>query len=98
MEDHQRIGRWMRKAMTDIGPYMVSHPNFNPKFKVWSHDDGAQMPWGVVRIEFRGEMAVFGSISPRGPHAADLMVQSGYRMAQQSCLRCHNMGPNGGRK
>ncbi len=83
---------------SDMGPYMVSHPNFTPTFKVLSQDDEAQIPWGVVRIEFRDAMSVFGSISPRGPHAADPMVQSGYRIAQQSCLRCHNMGSNGGRK
>ena len=47
-------------------------------------------------IEFRSERAVFGSIAPHGPHAADPAVQSGYRIAQQNCLRCHNLGPNGG--
>jgi cytochrome c553 len=73
---------------------MVSHPDFTPTFKVLSR-------------KFRGawcestsamKMAVFGSISPRGPHAADPMVQSGYPIARQSCWRCHNMGPNGGWK
>ena len=81
-----------------MGPYMISHPNFTPSFRVLSHDDEAQIPWGVVRVEFRNEKAVFGSIAPRGPHADDPAVQSGYRIAQQNCLRCHNMGPNGGQK
>jgi mono/diheme cytochrome c family protein len=81
-----------------MGPYMVSHANFTPSFKVLSHDDEAQIAWGVVRLEFRDEMAVFGSISPRGPHAADPIVHSGSRIARQICLRCHNIGPNGGRK
>jgi mono/diheme cytochrome c family protein len=83
---------------SDMGPYMVSHPDFTPSFRVLAHDDEAQIPWGVVRIEFRDEMAVFGSIAPRGPHAADPAVQSGYRIAQQNCFRCHNMGLNGGQK
>ena len=82
----------------DLGPYLISHPNFTPSFRVLSHDDEAQIPWGVVRIEFRNERTVFGSIAPRGPNASDAAVQSGYRIAQQNCFRCHNMGPNGGRK
>ena len=81
-----------------MGPYMISHPNFTPSFRVLAHDDEAQIPWGVVRIEFRNEQAVFGSIAPRGPHAADPSVQSGYRIAQQNCFRCHSMGTNGGLK
>ena len=35
-----------------------------------SHSDEAQIPWGVVRLEFRDEKAVFGAIAPRGPHAS----------------------------
>jgi mono/diheme cytochrome c family protein len=81
-----------------MGPYIISHPNFRSSFRVLAHDDEAQIPWGVVRIEFRSERAVFGSIAPQGPHAADPAVQAGYRIAQQNCLRCHNMGPNGGQK
>jgi mono/diheme cytochrome c family protein len=83
---------------TGMGPYMISHPGFKPSFKVLSHDDEAQIPWGVVRIEFRNEKSVLGSIAPHGPHAADPAVQSGYLIAQQSCFRCHNMGANGGQK
>ena len=82
----------------DMGPYMISHSDFKPSSRVLSHDDEAQIPWGVVGIEFRDEKAVFGSIAPRGLYAADPVVQSGYRIAQQNCFRCHNMGPNGGQK
>jgi mono/diheme cytochrome c family protein len=51
-----------------------------------------------VRIELRNETAVFGAIAPRGPHAATPQVKAGYRIAQQNCFRCHNMGREGGQK
>lgn len=82
----------------DMGPYMISHPKFTPSFKILSHSDEPQIPWGVVRIEFRDEKAVFGAIAPRGPHANDPAVQAGYKIAQQNCFRCHNAGDQGGQK
>jgi mono/diheme cytochrome c family protein len=87
--------RWPKDPGThryDMGPYMISHPRFTPSFKILSHSDEAQIPWGVVRIEFRNEKAVFGAIAPRGPHAGDVSVQAGYQIAQQNCFRCHNSG------
>jgi mono/diheme cytochrome c family protein len=83
---------------SDMGPYMISNPKFTPSFKVLSHSDEAQIPWGVVRLEFRDEKAVLGAIAPRGPHAEDADVQAGYRIASQNCLRCHNAGSEGGQK
>lgn len=82
----------------DMGPYMISHPKFVPSFTVLSHVDEAQIPWGVVRLEFRSEKEVFGAIAPRGPHADESAVQTGYKIAQQNCYRCHNMGAEGGQK
>jgi hypothetical protein len=82
----------------DMGPYMISHPTFTPRFKSLSDRDEPQIPWGVIRIEFRDEKAVFGTIVPRGPHAAEPAVQSGYRIARQNCFRCHDMGGEGGQK
>jgi mono/diheme cytochrome c family protein len=82
----------------DMGPYLISHPNFTPSFKILSHADEAQIPWGVVRLEFRNQDTVFRSIAPHGPHANDAAVQAGFRIAQQNCLRCHNMGNEGGQK
>jgi mono/diheme cytochrome c family protein len=81
-----------------MGPYLVSHARFIPSFQVLSHMDEPQIPWGVVRLEFRNEQKVFGAIAPRGPHARDADVQDGYRIAQQNCLRCHNIGAEGGTK
>jgi mono/diheme cytochrome c family protein len=83
---------------SDMGPYMISQPKFTPSFKILSHVDEAQIPWGVVRIEFREEKIVFGAIAPRGAHARDREVQDGFRIAEQNCFRCHNAGSEGGRK
>ena len=66
-----------RNTGYDMGPYMISHAKFTPSFKILSHSDEAQIPWGVVRLEFRDEKAVFGAIAPRGPHAQDTAVQDG---------------------
>jgi mono/diheme cytochrome c family protein len=81
-----------------MGPYLISHPTFTPSFKIFAHEDEAQIPWGVVRIELRNEQKVFGAIRPRGVHASDPLVQKGYAIARQNCFRCHNMGAEGGTK
>ena len=82
----------------DMGPFLISHPKFTPSFKILSHEDEPQIPWGVVRLEFRNEKAVFGAIAPHGLHVNDPKVQAGYRIAQQNCFRCHNLGHEGGTK
>ena len=82
----------------DMGPFLISHPKFSPSFKILSHEDEPQIPWGVVRLEFRDEKAVFNAIAPPGPHASDAAVQAGYRIAQQNCFRCHNKDNEGGTK
>jgi len=82
----------------DMGPYMISNPKFIPGFKVLAHSDEPQIPWGVVRLEFRDEKIVYGAITPVGPHAQDRSVQNGFRIAQQNCYRCHNSGAEGGQK
>ena len=83
---------------TGMGQYMISHANFTPAFKILSHSEEPQIPWGVVRLEFRNETTVFGAIAPHGPKANDAAVQNGFRIAQQNCFRCHNMGKEGGEK
>jgi len=82
----------------EMGPYMISHAKFTPSFKILAHQDEAQIPWGVIRLEFRDEKAVLGAIAPRGAHAGDQAVQDGFKIAQQNCFRCHNNGDEGGRK
>jgi mono/diheme cytochrome c family protein len=81
-----------------MGPYMITHPKFLPNFKISPYGDEAQIPWGVVRIEFRDEKKVYGAIAPHGPHAEDESVQHGYWIARQNCFRCHNNGDDGGTK
>jgi mono/diheme cytochrome c family protein len=93
--------RWPKAAeddASDMGPYMISNPEFTPSFKVLAHSDEAQIPWGVVRIEFREEKAFLGAIAPQGPHANLRAVQDGFQIAAQNCFRCHNAGDEGGRK
>jgi mono/diheme cytochrome c family protein len=82
----------------DMGPYMISNPKFSASYKILSHADEPQIPWGVIRIEFRDEKTVFAAIAPRGPHAQDREVQNGFRIATQNCFRCHNSGREGGQK
>jgi mono/diheme cytochrome c family protein len=80
------------------GPYLISHPFFKPAFKVLSHEDKPQVPYGVVRIEFRTESVVFGAIQPPGTWPERSPVEQGYVIARQDCFRCHNMGAEGGTK
>jgi len=79
-----------------MAPYLISHPVFKPSFKVLSHEDEPQIPFGVMRIEFRRESVVFGAIHPRGDWPANSRVEQGFRIARQDCFRCHNMGAEGG--
>jgi mono/diheme cytochrome c family protein len=72
-----------------MGPYLISHPHFTPSFRILGNEEEAQIPWGVVRLEFRDEGALFGEIAPRGPNSSDPAVQAGYRIARENCLRCH---------
>jgi cytochrome c2 len=80
----------------ELGPYVIANPGFTPSFKVLSHSDEAQIPFQVVRLDFRNQREVFGAIAPHGSYAADSPVMQGYRIAQQNCYRCHNMGAEGG--
>lgn len=89
---------WPKDQGSDMGPYMISHPEFTPRFKLLAHQEARQIPWGVVRIDFCAREQVFGGIAPRGPHANDRDVKDGYRIARENCFRCHNAGQEGGHK
>jgi hypothetical protein len=80
----------------ELGPYVIGNPSFTPSFKVLSHTDEAHIPFQVVRLDFRNESEVFGAIAPHGNFAPGSPVIDGYRIAQQNCYRCHNMGEEGG--
>jgi mono/diheme cytochrome c family protein len=89
--------QWPRSTSGDaLGPYLISHPVFKPAFKILSHEDEPQIPYGVTRLEFRQESQVFGAIRPRGHWPAKSQVQQGYLIARQDCFRCHNQGAEGG--
>jgi hypothetical protein len=79
-----------------LGPYLISQPKFIPSFRVLSHSDEAQIPFGVIRIDLRTESSVLGSIRPPGTWPADSPVLQGYRIARQNCFRCHNLEAEGG--
>ena len=81
-----------------MGPYLISHAQFMPSFYVGLNPEEAQIPWGVVRLDFRDERKTFATIAPSGPRAGSPEVQAGYRIAEQHCFRCHNRGPDGGQK
>jgi mono/diheme cytochrome c family protein len=81
-----------------MGPYMVSHPGFKPSFRVLSHDDEAQVPWGVVRLDLRNEQTVYAPIQPQKAVASEPAVQQGYVIARQNCFRCHGRSGEGGQK
>jgi len=81
-----------------MGPYLISHPVFTSHSKVLSQAEEPQIPWGVIRLEFRNEKKVLSAIVPLGPSAEERAVQDGYHIAQQNCFRCHNIGEEGGQK
>ena len=72
---------------SDMGPYMISHSKFTPSFTILAHHDEPQIPWGVVRLEFRNAQTVFGAIAPRGPSATEPQVQDGHRHVLAGILR-----------
>ena len=85
-----------------LGPYLISHAKFAPSVTMitpeFSQQDEPQIPWGVVHLEFRDEAKVFGAIAPRRSRAGDQRARAAFRIAQQNCYRCHNMGEEGGKK
>ena len=90
--DNQPPSAWPQNPEVSglsMGPYLVTQSNFAPAFTVLGHADEAQIPWGVVQLEFRNPETAFASIAPHGPGAENPAVQAGYRISQQNCLRCH---------
>jgi cytochrome c553 len=73
-----------------LGPFLITHAHFAPSFKILAHQDEPQIPWGVVRLEFRNEKTFYEVFAARSSQADDPAVQAGYRIAMQNCLRCHS--------
>jgi len=80
------------------GPYLISHPSFTSTFQILSHPDEAQVPFGVVRLDVHSETQALASVAPRGNFAQNAPQMSGFLIAEQNCLRCHNQGRLGGLK
>ena len=80
-----------------MGPYMISHPSFTPAFHMLAHTDEQQVPWGVLRLDFRNELEVYAPIVPRN-HVHAEAVHDGYAIARQNCFRCHASEGEGGTK
>jgi hypothetical protein len=80
------------------GPYLISYPNFQPRYHILSHEEEAEIPNGVVELRFLKQDVVLHSIEPRGGFEADAPETKGYRIALQNCFRCHDAGSYGGHK
>jgi cytochrome c553 len=80
------------------GPYLISYPNFQPRYHILSHEEEAEIPNGIVELRFLKQDAVLSSIAPHGAFGADTPETKGYRIALQNCFRCHNVGSYGGHK
>lgn len=92
---------WPKNAVVSsasMEPYLISYGKFVPRFKIRAHQDQPQIPWGVLRLEFRSQQTVLAAIRPQGPHANDAAVRDGFVIAQQNCFRCHDNAGEGGTK
>jgi mono/diheme cytochrome c family protein len=88
--------QWARGPDGEVfAPYFISHPSFMPAFHVLAHEEQPQVPIGVVKVRFYDEDA---ALTPLKAAAATGPAAQGYRIAVQSCLRCHSAGDIGGSK
>lgn len=81
-----------------FGPYLISHASYQPRYHVLAHAEEAQIPNGLVELRFLKENIVLDAIRPHGSFAEDAPEMRGYRIARESCFRCHNSGEYGGLK
>lgn len=79
----------------DYGPYTIAHLNFKMAAEPPKLNDEPQIPRGVVRLQFRDENTALNPIKPR---IANLDQAVAYGVAEENCLRCHNVGDLGGLK
>ena len=82
----------------NYGPYLISHAHFTPAFHVLAQADEAQIPYGVVGLEFFDQAAVLKELKPPGATSAASPAMLGSRIAEMNCLRCHRDGDIGGTK
>src|ERR1700744_5148816 len=88
---------WPKSSNGDsMIPYVIANPAFKPRYKVLSHDDEEQIPYGVTRLEFRNGGHIYASILPAEEWRENPQVMDGYKIAREDCFRCHNSGMEGG--
>jgi mono/diheme cytochrome c family protein len=93
------VETWVAQTHNDDpGTYFITHADFTPSFSVLSFQEIPKIPAKVTRLEFGTSQQVYGAISPHQKDAANPQVIDGFRIAQQHCYRCHNMGSHGGTK
>jgi mono/diheme cytochrome c family protein len=93
------VETWVARTKNeDPGPYFVTHADFTPSFKVLSFQEIPKIPAKITRLEFGTAERVYGAIAPHKKDASNLEVIEGFRIAEQHCFRCHNMGNYGGTK
>jgi mono/diheme cytochrome c family protein len=93
------VETWVAQTRSDDpGTYFVTHADFTPSFSVLSFQEIPKIPAKVIRLEFGTAQQVYGAIAPHKKDASNLQVIEGFRIAQQHCYRCHNMGSYGGTK
>lgn len=80
------------------GPYLISHPQFDPRYRILAHSEEAQIPNGVIELRFLDQDEVLSAIRPHGKFAKGSPQMQGYQIAEEDCFRCHNAGNYGGHK
>lgn len=91
-------GGWGKIGDGSYRPYLISHAGFTPAFRIVSHPDEPQIPYGVVELKLMRQDTVLNALRPAAEGLADSPERKGYEIAFQNCLRCHNDGAIGGRK
>ena len=76
-----------------LGPYLIYQNRFTASFKVLSQAEAPQIPWAVVRLDFRNEREVLQAIAPLGPRANDDSVQAGYQHRAAKLFSLPQYGP-----
>ncbi len=97
--DGKPLAKWAAETHHfNPSPYVVMYSNFKPSFRVLSHEDRAQLPDNLLRLNWTTQAATFDPIKPRGNFGANSPEQTGFVIAKQNCLRCHYQGATGGTK
>jgi mono/diheme cytochrome c family protein len=93
------VATWVAQTHNDDpGTYFITHADFTPSFSVLSFPELPKIPAKITRLEFGTTQQVYGAIAPHPKDASNPQIIDGFRIAQQHCYRCHNMGSYGGTK